>query len=72
MQKRFITGIELNQSENDRLLSCLKMVYQFLEEEPDHSDNIVDPEDDKKILDIWADDVEFEGRIEANDLFYIS
>ena len=64
MQKRFITGIELNQSEYDRLLSCLKMVYQFLEEEPDHSDNIGDTEDEiKRILDIWADDVEFKGSI---------
>ena len=53
----------MNQSEYDRLLSCLKMVYQFLEE-PDHSDNIVDTEDEKKrILDIWADDVEFKGSI---------
>ena len=54
----------MNQSEYDRLLSCLKMVYQFLEEGPVHSDNIVDTEDEKKrILDIWADDVEFKGSI---------
>ena len=48
----------MNQSEYDRLLSYLKMVYQFLEEELDHSDNIVDPAVAiKKLLDSWADDV---------------